>query len=36
MGLLSGYDDKGTVGPNDTLTREQGAMVAYRLVNIAP
>ena len=32
MGLISGYDDKGTFGPNDTLTREQGAMVAYRLV----
>lgn len=33
MGLISGYDDKGTFGPKDTLTREQGAMVAYRLVN---
>ena len=33
MGLISGYDDKGTFGPTDTLTREQGAMVAYRLVN---
>lgn len=33
MGLISGYDAKGTFGPNDTLTREQGAMVAYRLVN---
>lgn len=32
MGLISGYDDKGTFGPTDTLTREQGAMVAYRLV----
>ncbi|MBQ3199428.1 MAG: S-layer homology domain-containing protein [Firmicutes bacterium] len=33
MGLISGYDDEGTFGPNDTLTREQGAMVAYRFVN---
>lgn len=33
MGLLAGYDDKGTFGPKDTLTREQGAMVVYRLVN---
>ena len=33
MGLISGYDDYGTFGPGDTLTREQGAMVAYRLVN---
>ena len=32
MGLLSGYDESGTFGPKDTLTREQGAMVAYRLV----
>lgn len=32
MGLISGYDSKGTFGPQDTLTREQGAMVAYRLV----
>lgn len=32
MCLISGYDDKGTFGPQDTLTREQGAMVAYRLV----
>ena len=32
MGLISGYDDKGTFGPKDTLTREQGAMVAYKLV----
>jgi len=34
MGLLAGYDDKGTFGPKDTLTREQGAMVVYRLVNM--
>lgn len=34
MGLISGYDDKGTFGPKDTLTREQGAMVAYRIVNL--
>lgn len=33
MGLISGYDSKGTFGPKDTLTREQGAMVAYRIVN---
>jgi len=33
MGLITGYDSKGTFGPQDTLTREQGAMVAYRLVN---
>ena len=33
MGLITGYDDQGTFGPNDTLTREQGAMVIYRLVN---
>lgn len=32
MGLISGYDDIGTFGPKDTLTREQGAMIAYRLV----
>lgn len=32
MGLITGYDDKGTFGPQNTLTREQGAMVAYRLV----
>ena len=32
MGLISGYDDQGTFGPKDTLTREQGAMVAYKLV----
>ena len=33
MGLLAGYDERGTFGATDTLTREQGAMVAYRLVN---
>lgn len=32
MGLITGYDSEGNFGPNDTLTREQGAMVAYRLV----
>lgn len=31
-GLLTGYDS-GDFGPKDTLTREQGAMVAYRLLN---
>ena len=32
-GVISGYDEKGTFGPADTLTREQGALVAYRIVN---
>ena len=32
-GVISGYDEKGTFGPTDTLTREQGALVAYRIVN---
>lgn len=35
MGLIAGYDAQGTFGPKDTLTREQGAMVVYRLVNKA-
>ena len=33
MGLITGYGDVGTFAPDKTLTREQGAMVAYRLVN---
>ncbi len=32
MGLISGYDDKGTFGPKDTLTREQAAMIIYKLM----
>lgn len=32
MGLITGYDEIGTFGPKDTLTREQGAMIAYRLI----
>ena len=33
MGLIAGTDSLGTFAPRNTLTREQGAMVAYRLVN---
>lgn len=32
MGLISGVDNIGTFAPQNTLTREQGAMVAYKLV----
>jgi len=32
MGLIAGYDDKGTFGPQDTLTREQAAMIIYKLM----
>lgn len=32
MGLIAGYDDKGTFGPQDTLTREQAAMIVYKLM----
>lgn len=32
MGLITGVDDAGTFAPKNTLTREQGAMVAYRLI----
>lgn len=32
MGLITGMDDIGTFAPKETLTREQGAMVAYRLI----
>lgn len=34
MGLLSGYDKNGTFKPHNTLTREEGAMVIYKLINL--
>lgn len=33
-GLLNGKDDKGTFDPTAVLTRAEGAMVLYRLVNV--
>ena len=33
LGILTGVDSKGTFAPDETLTREQGAMVAYRILN---
>lgn len=33
MGMIKGYDEQGTFGPQDTVTRAQGAVVLYRLVN---
>ncbi|MBR5228367.1 MAG: S-layer homology domain-containing protein, partial [Firmicutes bacterium] len=33
MGLITGMDDAGNFAPKNTLTREQGAMVAYRLIH---
>ena len=33
MGIITGMDDMGTFAPKNTLTREQGAMVAYRILH---
>jgi len=33
MGLLTGYDEKGTFGPNNGLTREEAPTVIYRLLD---
>lgn len=33
MGIITGMDDIGTFAPQNKLTREQGAMVVYRILN---